>query len=205
VGRWARVWAAGYDAVSVRFERVQGPHRRRLVGEAAGEVLEVGAGTGLNFPRYERARRVVACEPDEAMRARARRRARRARVPVALVAGDAGRLPFADASFDTVVFSLVLCSVPRPEEALAEARRVLRPGGEARFYEHVRSERPGLARWQDLLARPWRTVNRGCTPNRETVGAVERAGFRVVELERFELPGVPPIVRPHVLGVGRRA
>jgi ubiquinone/menaquinone biosynthesis C-methylase UbiE len=112
---------------------------------ARGEVLEIGAGTGKNLPLYRAAERVVALEPDSAMRARAQDAVLEARVPVEVVEGDGMALPFPDTSFDTLVFSLVLCTVPDMEQTLTEARRVLRPGGILRFYEHVRADDPRLA------------------------------------------------------------
>lgn len=198
-----------YDFFMDRMDRAGGEeHRRRLVEEATGEVLEIGAGTGKNLPLYGAAERVVALEPDPAMRAQARKRAHDAalgtRVAVEVVEGDAMALPFPDASFDTVVFSLVLCTVPDPGRALSEARRVLRPGGALGFYEHVRATDPRLSRWQDRLERPWRWVGRGCHPNRDTPAAVAEAGFGVVSLEEFDFPAMPRIVRPHVIGLAKR-
>lgn len=198
-----------YDFFMDRMDRAGGEeHRRRLVEEARGEVLEIGAGTGKNLPLYRAAERVVALEPDPAMWARAWKRAhdaaRETRMAVDVVEGDALALPFADASFDTVVFSLVLCTVPDPGRALAEARRVLRPGGTLRFYEHVRAAEPRLARWQDRLERPWRWVGRGCHPNRDTAAAVADAGLGIVSLEEFDFPAMPRIVRPHVIGLAER-
>lgn len=202
---FGRFQARCYDLFMDRMDVAGGEeHRRRLVEEAGGKVLEIGAGTGKNFPLYGAAERLVALEPDPAMRARARGAARKSRVPVEMVEGDAMALPFGEGSFDTVVFSLVLCTVPDPERVLAEARRVLRPGGALRFYEHVRAQEPRLARWQDRLERPWRWVGRGCHPNRETAAAVEAAGFGAVSLEDFDFPAMPRIVRPHVIGIARR-
>jgi len=125
-------------------------------------------------------------------------------VPIRVVAGTAEALPAPDASFDAVVASLVLCTVADPDQALAEVRRVLRPGGRLRFYEHVRASDPRLARWQDRLERPWGWLVGGCHPNRDTVAAITAAGLRVIQLDRFDLPAMPPLARPHVLGVAER-
>ena len=200
MGLWERAWAAGFEFLGGRMSKIEEPNRRRLVEDARGEVLEVGAGTGFNFPYYRQATRVVALEPDEAMRRRARERAPRAAVPVEVLSGFAEPLPFPDGSFDTVVFSLVLCSIPHPGRALAEAKRVLRPGGEIRFYEHVRSPDRATARWQDRIEKPWSVLGRGCHPNRDTLATIEAAGLRFAELLRFDLPGAPKIIRAHVLG-----
>jgi ubiquinone/menaquinone biosynthesis C-methylase UbiE len=202
MGLWARLWAGGFEFIGKRAQKIEGPYRRRIADEARADVLEIGAGTGFNFPHYRSATRVVAIEPEAAMRSYASRRAKEAPVPVELRAGNAPDLDFPDDSFDTVIFSLVLCTIPDPARALREARRVLRPGGEIRFYEHVRSEEPWLAARQDRFLKPWRWFNRGCHPNRDTVGEIERAGFRFAELERFDLNerGVPRIVRPHAIG-----
>jgi SAM-dependent methyltransferase len=166
VSLFGKVYARCYDRFMDRIDRDgAAEHRRCLVEEAGGEVLEIGAGTGKNLPLYRAAERVVALEPDPAMRARAHEAAWEAQVPVEVVEGNAVALPFPDASFDTVVFSLVLCTVLDLERTLAEARCVLRPGGTLRFYEHVRAADPHLARWQDRLERPWGWVGRGCHPN----------------------------------------
>ena len=199
---FGRVYARCYDRFIDRIDHAgAAEHRRRLVEEGGGEILEIGAGTGTNLRLYRAAERVIALEPDPAMRARAHDAALEARVPVEVVEGDAIALPFPDASFDTVVFSLVLCTVPDMERVLAEARRVLRAGGTLRFYEHVRAQEPRLARWQDRLERPWGWVGRGCHPNRDTAAAVDAAGFDVLSLEEFDFPAMPLIVRPHVIGI----
>lgn len=198
---FGRLYAAGFDWVQQRMEADGvGEHRRRTVAGLTGDVLEVGAGTGRNFRFYDSARRVVALEPDPSMRERAVRRAQRTPVPVEVVEGDAQRLPFPDDSFDAAVVSLVLCSIPEPERALAELHRVLRPGGVLRFYEHVRADDPGLAARQDRWNTPWRWATRGCNVNRPSLRLVDEAGFRVDTAEAFEQPGVPRVVRPHVLG-----
>ena len=180
-------------------------HRRTLLAGLAGRVLEVGAGNGLNFP-YDPATvtEVVAVEPEPHLRRLAIAAARQAPAPIRVVDGTAEALPARDAAVDTVVASLVLCTVADPEQALAEVRRVLRPGGRLRFYEHVRAEDPRLARWQDRLERPWGWLVGGCHPNRDTVAAITAAGLRLVQLDRFDLPAMPPPARPHVLGVAER-
>jgi SAM-dependent methyltransferase len=200
-----RLVAAGYDWVFDRVDPLGGAdHRRRLVEQAAGEVLEIGAGTGRNLPLYRTATRVVALEPGPGMRARANHAAQAARVPVEVIDATAEHPPFPDAAFDTVVASLVLCTVPDLAQTLAEARRVLRPGGTLRFYQHVRADDPRLARWQDRLERPWGWLAGGCHPNRDVVAAITAAGFRVLELDRFDFQIMPPVVRLHVLGVAQR-
>jgi SAM-dependent methyltransferase len=201
---FGKVYARCYDQFMDRIDRSgAAEHRRRLVEEAGGKVLEIGAGTGKNLPLYRAAELVVALDPDPAMLARAQDAALEARVPVEVVEGDARALPFPDASIDAVVFSLVLCTVPDLDRAIAEARRVLRPGGTLRFYEHVRAADPRLALWQDLLERPWGWVGRGCHPNRDTA-AVATARFSVLSLEEFDIPAMPWIVRPHVIGIAER-
>jgi SAM-dependent methyltransferase len=146
----------------------------------------------------------VALEPGPGMRTRANRAAQAARVAVEVVDGRAEALPVPDAAFDTVVASLVLWTVPDLAQTLAEARRVLRPGGTLRFYQHVRADDPRLARWQDRLERPWGWLAGGCHPNRDVVAAITAAGFCVLELDRFDFQIMPPLVRPHVLGVAER-
>jgi ubiquinone/menaquinone biosynthesis C-methylase UbiE len=155
-----RLVAAGYDRLFDRVDPLGGAdHRRHLVEQATGAVLEVGAGTGRNLPLYRTATRVVALEPGPGMRARSNHAAQAARVPVEVIDGTAEHLPFPDAAFDTVVASLALCTVPDLAHTLAEARRVLRPGGTLRFYQHVRADDPRLARWQDRLERPRRPLS----------------------------------------------
>ena len=200
-----RLAAAGYDWLFDRVDPVGGAdHRRRLVEQATGELLEIGAGTGRNLPLYRTATRVVALEPGPGMRARANHAAQAAHVAVEVIDGTAEHLPFPDAAFDTVVASLVLCTVPDLAQTLTEANRVLRPGGTLRFYQHVRADDPRLARWQDRLERPWGWLAGGCHPNRDVVAAITAAGFRMLELHRFDFQSMPPLVRPNVLGVAQR-
>jgi len=166
-----------YDALCAAMEWT-GLARWRawLVGGAQGRVLEVGCGTGRNLPRYGPGVELVAVEPSAEALAVARRRAPGA----LLVRGSAEALPFREGAFDTVVSSLVFCSVSRVPEGLAEIRRVLRAEGQLRMLEHVRAE--GLAgRWQDLVQPLWTRFAGGCHPNRRTEAAVEAAGFELEE------------------------
>jgi len=154
--------------------------RRQLVDGAAGRTLEVGCGTGRNLPLYPAGLEVIGIDPDLAALRYARRRAPR----VPLLAARAEALPFRPGTFDSVVSSLVFCSVADPEQGLAEIRRVLRPGGELRMLEHVRHPQPRWAALQDLIQPAWTKVAGGCHPNRATENAVEQAGFRIEETGR---------------------
>lgn len=197
---FARIW----DTMVRLGGREEKVNRIELLREAQGRVLEIGAGTGLNFRLYPLdVERVVAVEPEPTMAARARERARRAPLPVSVLRGTAEALPFAGGSFDSVVACLVLCTVRDPARVAAEIRRVLRPGGELRLYEHVRSTDPRGARWQDLAERPWGFVGAGCHPNRDTVATLRAARFEV-DVRRLPV-GPPSPVRPHVLGSARPA
>jgi ubiquinone/menaquinone biosynthesis C-methylase UbiE len=174
--------------------------RAWLAGGARGRVLELGCGTGRNLVHYAPGARVVAIEPWLPSLARARRRAPDA----LLVAASAEALPFRDGAFDTVVASLVLCSVGSPAAALGEARRVLAPGGALRAVEHVRARRAWAARLQDAGQPIWTWLAGGCHPNRDTERAVEEAGFRIVEdgrrargvMRRFAATAPPGTRRP---------
>jgi SAM-dependent methyltransferase len=200
------VFARVYARVGHLMDAEIGDHRRRLLAGLHGRVLEVGAGNGLNFPHYPvTVTEVLAVEPEPYLRSLALAAASQASVPIRVVDGTAEALPAPDgATFDGVVDSLVLCTVADLDQALAETRRVLRPGGTLRFYEHVRAEDPRLARWQDRLERPWGWLVGGCHPNRDTVATITAAGLQVVRLNRFDLKAMPPLARPHVLGVAER-
>ncbi len=158
--------------------------RRRLVEGVRGRVLELGVGTGLTFRHYDAGDGpAVGIDLDPSVLSRA---AGRVRGRTALACADVQALPFRDGGFDTVVVSLVFCSVEDPARGLAEVRRVLRPGGELRLLEHVRSEGPRLGRWQDRLAPAWLRFTGGCRLDRRTVDAVRAAGFTI---ERERRPG----------------
>jgi ubiquinone/menaquinone biosynthesis C-methylase UbiE len=197
-----RIFAALYDRVLAGTEKAGLAERRAtLLSQASGRVLEIGAGTGLNLEHYpEAVEEVVLTEPEEPMAKRLETRLATFGRRSSVVRAPAEELPFEDDSFDTVVCTLVLCTVRDPVRSLAEVRRVLRPGGRFLFLEHVRAEEPGLARWQDRLAPPWRWVNRGCNLNRPTPELIRRSGFESVEIERGEMPKAPPIVKPLVVG-----
>ncbi len=204
MSRGHRWFAAWYDRLSAAAEAsYMRPVRAEVAGGARGRVLEIGCGTGANFPYYDEAAQVTATEPDPYMLERAIRRTRALGHRLALVQAAAEALPFADATFDAVVATLVFCSVREPGQALAEVRRVLRPGGQLRFYEHVRYDGL-LARLQDAVTPVWRWFGAGCHPNRDTPRLVREAGFRLRRLEMtYPLPPVPPMLlaRPHALGI----
>lgn len=151
--------------------------RRHVARPAEGDVLEIAAGTGLDFPHYRAGVTVIATEPDMRMLERARKRAAGADAMIILVAADAQALPFRDRTFDTAVVGLGLCTIPSPPLALVELRRVLRPGAVARLLEHIRVDLPGVGRLQDLLTPVWRRLAGGCRLNERSVETVKRAGF----------------------------
>lgn len=192
------VFAAVYDRLTRSAERkFLGTHRAWLAARAHGRVLDLGAGTGANFPYLDADAEVLAAEPDPYMLVRARRRARALGRSVTFLSDAAESLPLEAASVDAVLATLVLCTVEDPARALHEIRRVLRPGGRLLFLEHVRLEHPVWGRVQDVVAPAWKALFAGCHPNRDTVMAVRRAGFTIEELERCAwgpLPG-PLFVR----------
>ena len=196
------IFARFYERLSRTLDKLEREHRAEVTGGARGRVLELGAGNGLNFEHYRDASLVVALEPEPGMLKNAAPRAAKASARVVLVRAAGEALPFKDGAFDTVVSSLVLCSVRDPAGVAAELRRVLRPGGEVRLFEHVRARDRKAARWQDRLERPWGWFAGGCHPNRDTARTLEEAGLRV-DVRRFPL-GPPTPARPHVLGTATR-
>ncbi|MBB1025021.1 MULTISPECIES: class I SAM-dependent methyltransferase [unclassified Dietzia] len=200
VSLFARAWVIA----SPVLERIGlARSRRRLVSGLSGTVVEVGAGSGVTFEHYPpQVTRVVAIEPDPHLRAHARRYAARASVPVEVVESVAEALPLADGEADAVVFGLVLCTVPDVPAALAEADRVLAPGGELRLFEHVRAE-GRLGRVADRIAPVWSRLGGGCRPNRDTGRALTEAGFDVTGLRTRTFPPVLQLT-PILSGSARR-
>ncbi len=187
--------------------------RRETLADLSGRVVEVGAGNGLNFEHYPASvTEVVAVEPEPSYARRQNEAAAAASVPVRVVDGVADALPIDDGSCDGAVASLVLCTVPDQAVSLAELRRVLRPDGELRFYEHVVSQRPAFARFpargrrHALAARSGGDERSGgCHPARDTLAAIQQAGFVIEECRRFDFRPTPLVApaTPRILGVAR--
>lgn len=191
-----------YDFALALGERAGMAERRRaLVSRISGAVLEIGAGTGLNLAYYpDGLDRLVLCEPEPHMATRLERRAAQLTRRAEVVRATAETLPFEDETFDTVVSTLVLCTVTNPQATLDEIRRVLRPRGSLLFLEHVRSDERRLARWQDRFHRPWRAFAAGCNCNRQTLQRLRDRGYTVTLTNRGQWRRMPPIVRPLIAG-----
>jgi SAM-dependent methyltransferase len=199
---WGRLFSAAYDR---GFEKTEEAGLRQmrhdLLAEARGKVLELGAGTGFNLVHYPEAiESLTLVEPDPYMTRQLRPKLAAARREAEIVEAPAERLPLEDDSFDTVVVTLVLCTVPDQAAALAEIARVLKPDGQLLFIEHVLSRDADLARWQDRLHGPWRFLGDGCHCNRDTVTAISSSSLQIDQLEHDRLPKVPPIVQPLIRG-----
>jgi SAM-dependent methyltransferase len=199
---WGRAFPALYDRVSKKTEEAGlREMRRETLAAASGRTIDIGSGTGANLGLYPDAvTELVLAEPNPHMVKRLRPRVREEGIDAEVVEAPAERLPFEDASFDTAVYTLVLCTVPDQAVALAETARILKPGGKLLFVEHVRSKDPAVARWQDRLHGPWKLFADGCHCNRDTVAGIEAAGFKVEGSSEDAIPGAPPIVRPLVRG-----
>jgi len=177
MGRW---FAAFYDMMMAPLERGGFQDiRKSLLRQAHGTVLEIGAGTGVNFPYYTEAAHVIAVDPDPGMVARSVPRARQATVPIDVLLARAEALPFPDHIFDTVVGTLVFCTIPDPRQALCELQRISKPAGTALFFEHVRVHRPLAGRLQEWLTPVWKRLAGGCHLNRDTLALLTQAGFDV--------------------------
>jgi ubiquinone/menaquinone biosynthesis C-methylase UbiE len=199
--RWDPVFAAGYDTMLRLGERLgMREQRRRLLGRARGHTLEIGGGTGLNVPLYRPdLQELILAEPFEPMRRRLERRLVASGLTARAIDASAESIPLPDGSLDTVVSTLVLCTVDDPARALAEISRVLRADGQLLFLEHVRSSSPRLAGWQDRLEVPWRRIAAGCRCNRDTIAQLARSGFEQ-QHEEVRWRGVPPFIAPVVVG-----
>jgi len=207
-------FAALFDKLSESHERTfMREIRPRVVGGARGRVLEIGVGTGHSLPYYRghKFEELVLTEPDPYMMRRLREKFDRASIEARVIEAPAEKLPFPDASFDTVVSVHVFCSVFDLKKGLSEVRRVLKPDGQLRFFDHVRSRNPAGAFAQDAVLPVWRWFGAGCHPNRDIAAEVENAGFRLVEQERmrpFSLAQsllICAFARPHVYGVATPA
>jgi ubiquinone/menaquinone biosynthesis C-methylase UbiE len=201
---WSRVAAATYDPfLALGERRGMRERRRRLLGGARGTVLEIGAGTGLNVAHYpDDVDPVLLSEPAEPMARRLESRLRRSGAGGSVLRAGAEALPVATQSVDTVVSTMVLCTVPDPEAALAEIRRVLRPDGRLLFCEHVRSDSSRRSRWQKRLAGPWEAFADGCRCDQDTLAMIDRA-MRVERLAHEQWRGMPGLVRPLIVGEAR--
>ncbi|WP_141014423.1 class I SAM-dependent methyltransferase [Nocardioides sambongensis] len=204
--RRQRFFARWYPSSGQRFEDAgQSALRERHLARARGRTLDLGTGNGFSVPHHPTTvTDLVMLEPNPRLRADLQRVTSRIRAPRwEIVDGDAAALPFADATFDTVAASLLFCSLPAPEVALAEAHRVLRPGGELLFHEHVRGT--GVHRvLHEVITPVQRLVADGCHPNRDFLGLLERSSFRLVDVERLPMPGTPTGLVPLVVGAAAR-
>ena len=204
---WARAFAVVYDPFLWTAERAGLRQRReQLLARSAGRTIEIGAGTGLNVAFYpEDLEELILFEPDAAMRPRLAKKLARGGRRARLIDAPAERLPLADGSVDTVVSTFVLCTVDAPDLALREIARVLKTDGQLLFIEHVRSDSPRLARWQDRLVKPWRSFARGCRCNRATSELMAACGFAFEHVDNAAWRAMPPIVRPLIVGRARKA
>ena len=200
MGIRSKVFAATYDRLCRPAEPKLAQYRERTAGQATGKVLELGGGTGANLSFYDTTVELTVAEPNPDMAKRLRRKAAEIGREVQIVPDGAENVPFADASFDSVVSTLVMCSVDDLAGTLQEARRVLRPSGAFYFFEHVLASGGMRRRLQNWLNPPWRLFNGHCNINRDIESAIQEAGFDRVELEAFDLPIGPPVVHPTIVG-----
>lgn len=170
------------------------PFRERVIGAAEGRVLEVGVGSGLNLPFYRPpVREILALEPAPRLVTMARGASRATSMPVSFLEASAEAIPLHDHCVDTIVTTWTMCSIPQAAAALAEMRRVLRPGGKLLFVEHGLAPDEGVRRWQDRLTPAWRLVSGGCHLNRPIRSLIEDAGFRIDRIETGYIPGPKPM------------
>jgi ubiquinone/menaquinone biosynthesis C-methylase UbiE len=204
---YGRFFAAMYDRIMDGTEKAMlRGKREELLGEVSGRVVEIGGGTGANLPFYgSGVQELVITEPEEPMARRLERKLEGfPSLPARVVRAPAEELPLESETFDYAVSTLVLCTVSNPERALSEIHRLLKPGGRLVFLEHVLSDEPGLARWQDRLEGIQVRIGHGCHPNRPTLEHIHGAGFVVPQVSHERLAKAPPIVRPLIIGAAER-
>jgi ubiquinone/menaquinone biosynthesis C-methylase UbiE len=186
-------------------QKVMQQQREQVVPLASGEILEVGIGSGLNLPFYDRGkvRRIVGVDPSAELLAKARQRV--GALPVELLQGSAEALPLDNASIDTVLLTFTLCTIPAVETALQQMRRVLKPGGTLLFCEHGRAPDPAVQRWQDRLNPLWKRCFGGCNINRDMAALLRGSGLHIDRIEGDYLPDVPRIAGYRYIGAARAA
>ena len=197
------LFAAGYDLLNWAVEGRIETYRYQTAGMARGDVLEIGAGTGANIPFYKDDVNLTVVEPNPYMEKFLMRKAAKSGRRVNFVRQRGESMPFPDASFDSVVTTLVLCMVDDLPKVVMEARRVLRPGGTLYFYEHVGSDNPSRRRWEDRLNPIWRCLTTGCNLNRDIESAIREAGFGQVDLTAFDLSVGLPLTLPNIVGYAK--
>lgn len=183
MGKW---FPKAYDTLMAPLEKIKlRSIRKELIQKATGQVLEIGSGTGFNFPYYKHADKVIAIEPNPLMKQQSLNRVKGTKVPIDVNIGDAEVLPYSDDSFDTIVGTLVLCTIPDPEKALNEMRRVCKPNGKILLFEHVLVRQPIIAGLQNWMTPLWKQVCDGCHLNRDTLSTIKKAGITVDDLKEY--------------------
>ena len=203
---WETIFAVGYDHFLAPTEKAcLAGYREHLLQSARGRVLEIGCGTGANFPYYRNGvSELFLTEPSPPMIHQLEHKLSDYHLPVRVLRAQAEQLPLESDSFDTVVSTLVLCTVKDAQAALSEVRRVLKTQGRLLFLEHVSADDPSLAKWQDRLRRPWSWFGCGCQCNRKTAENIQAAGFSLSSLEHHKLEKAPPLVRPVIVGAAAK-
>ncbi|MEC2055079.1 class I SAM-dependent methyltransferase [Peribacillus psychrosaccharolyticus] len=182
----SRIFSKWYDFIMGPLEKGKFKTvRKDLLQRANGSVLEIGSGTGVNFPYYHSVTKVTAIEPSQHMIERSRKRREMSVVPIQIIQDNAERLPFDDDTFDTVVATLVLCTIPNPEAALQEMKRVCKPEGKILMFEHVKMNNVVLANLQEYLTPLWKKVCDGCCLNRDTLQMINENGLQIVHKKTF--------------------
>ncbi|SET87977.1 Methyltransferase domain-containing protein [Salinibacillus kushneri] len=183
MGKW---FPKLYDLVMNPLEKYKFKKiRRQLLSKAEGRVLEIGSGTGVNFPFYQHADQVDAIEPNPLMSKRSGKKVKKSKANIQTYIVGAESLPFADNTFDTVVATLVFCTIPEPQQALKEILRVSKPGANILFFEHVMLKQPFLAKAQDILTPFWKKICDGCHLNRDTLGLIKMFDFTIEDVHEY--------------------